>query len=158
VALVKGVFFDTSVLLSGLIELGPASRNAHILLDQVAASRGGRPLTAWHCCLEFYSVATRLPEELRLTPADAFVLLESEVFGRFDVRDLPAAARQEFLRSAAREGIRGGRLYDRHIAEIARRSGSRVVVTDNGRHFQRLEAAGVRVVSATEFLAEARKR
>ncbi len=156
-ALVKGVFFDTSVLLSGLIELGPGSKSAHSLLDQVAASRGGRPRTAWHCCLEFYSVATRLPEEFRLAPTDALVLLESEVFGRFEVRELPAAARREFLRHTAREGIRGGRLYDAHIAEIARRSGSRVVVTENRRHFQGLEASGVRVLSAAELLAETRR-
>ncbi len=157
-ALVKGVFFDTSVLLGGLIELGPASESAQGLLDLVAGRRGGRPTTAWHCCLEFYSVATRLPEEFRLTPADALALLESEILGRFEVRDLAPVARHEFLRIAAREGVRGGRLYDAHIAEIARRSGSRVVVTENRRHFQGLEGAGVRVLSASELLTETRRR
>jgi len=39
------------------------------------------------------------------------------------------------LRAAARDAIVGGRLYDAHIAEIARSAGAGVVVTDNRRHF-----------------------
>jgi hypothetical protein len=34
---------------------------------------------------------SRLPPEFRLTPSDAVQLLESEVFGRMAVHDLPAA-------------------------------------------------------------------
>jgi hypothetical protein len=65
-AVVKGVFFDTSVLLAGLIDLGEPSVAAIPLLDAVAKGRLREPRTAWHCCLELYSVATRLPEEYRL--------------------------------------------------------------------------------------------
>jgi hypothetical protein len=35
--------------------------------------------TAWHCCLEFFSVATRLPPEFRVSPRDAATLVEEEV-------------------------------------------------------------------------------
>ena len=152
-----GVFFDSSVLLGGLIDLGPASRAAQQVYDLVAAGRLGRPRTAWQCCLEFYSVATRLPEEFRLTPKDAVTLLEQEVLSRLDVFELPARLRRSLLADVAREGVRGGRLYDAHIAAVARASGSRVVVTENIRHFAGLEAVGMRVWSSTALLSELRK-
>ena len=157
-AVVKGVFFDTSVLLGGLIELGPSSRAPQKVFDAVAAGRFERPATAWHCCLEFYAVATRLPEELRLTPADAWALLEGELLARFRISELPAGARKDFVRGVAQDGTRGGRLYDAHIAEIARRSGARVVLTENPRDFGSLLRDGVRVINAEEMLRQLRKR
>jgi len=95
------VFFDTSVLLAGLIDFGPYSAPAQTLMHAVAEGRFDKAATAWHCCLEFYSVATRLPPEYRLGPADAVALLAEEVFARMAVHDLPAANRKTMLRAAA---------------------------------------------------------
>ena len=92
------VFLDTSVLLAGLVDFGPQSAPAQLLLHAVAEKRIDGPATAWHCCLEFFSVATRLPPEFRIAPADAIVLLQGEVFGRMAVHDLPAADRLPMLR------------------------------------------------------------
>jgi predicted nucleic acid-binding protein len=140
-----------------LIELGGSSRAPQELLTRVAVGRVSRPRTAWHCCLEFYSVATRLPEEFRLTPQDALTLLTEEVLGRFDVFDLPAGRRSSFLAEAARDRLRGGRLYDAHIAAIARASGASTVVTENLRHFVGLEALGIRICNAATFLSSAQR-
>lgn len=147
-AVLKGAFLDTSVLLAGLIDLGAPAAGAQRLFDAVAAGRLGRPRTAWHCCLEFHAVATRLPQEFRLKPSDATTLLEAEVLARFDVADLPAGRRLAFLAASGRESIAGGRIYDTHIAAVARASGARAVVTDNPRDFTRLEAVGVLVLDA----------
>ena len=73
-------FLDTSVLVAGLIDFGPQSAPAQSLMHAVAEKRVAGPATAWHCCLEFFSVATRLPPEFRITPTDAALLLEEEVF------------------------------------------------------------------------------
>ena len=51
------------------------------------------------------------------------------------VHDLPQAEQLPMLRAGARDAIVGGRLYDAHIAEVARSTGAGVVVTDNRRHF-----------------------
>ena len=83
------VFLDTSVLLAGLIDFGPQSAPAQGVLHAGAEKEIAALATAWHCCLEFYSVATRLPPEFRLSPADAVQLLEAEVFARMTVHDLP---------------------------------------------------------------------
>lgn len=151
------VFFDTSVLLAGLVDLGPQSAPAQSILHGVAEKTILAPATAWHCCLEVFSVATRLPPEFRLTPHDAARLLEEEVFARMPVHDLPAAERREMLRLLADDGIGGGRIYDVHIAEVARAAGARVIVTDNRRHFLSALRHDLRVETPTEFLAGLRK-
>ena len=147
------VFLDTSVLLAGLIDFGPQSAPAQSVLHAVAEKRIPSPATAWHCCLEFFSVATRLPPEFRIAPSDATVLLQDEVFARMAVHDLPAAERMGMVQAAARDGIAGGRIYDAHIAEIARSVKATVIVTDNRRHFLSALRYGIRVETPAEFLA-----
>jgi predicted nucleic acid-binding protein len=160
-ARLKGAFLDTSVLLTGLIDFGARSAGAQRLFEAVAAGRLGRPRTAWPCCLEFYSVATRLPQEFRLKAADAVALLEAEVMSRFDIADLPGGQRRAFLIATSREGVSGGRVYDAHVAAVARASGARVVVTDNPRDFAGLERQGIRVLDAagaTQLLGRGGRR
>jgi predicted nucleic acid-binding protein len=154
VARLTGVYFDTSVLVAGMVDLGDASEPAMAALDAVAEGRILDPRTAWHCCLEFFSVTTRLPEEYRLDPATALRLLTEEIMARFEVDHLPAGAYGEFLAAAVGEGVAGGRIYDAHIGEIARRAGSPLVVTDNRRHFTPLLRHGIRVLTPAELIEE----
>jgi predicted nucleic acid-binding protein len=153
-----GPFLDTSVLLAGLVDFGPQSAPAQSLLHAVAEKKIADAATAWYCCLEFFSVSTRLPPEFRLTPAHASQLLESEVFARMTVHDVPAGDRLPFLRSAAQDATTGGRIYDAHIAEVARAAGAVVVVTDNRRHFLTALKHGLRVETPTEFLVALKSR
>ena len=152
------VFLDTSVLLAGLIDLGPQSAPAHSLLHAVAEKTVAPASTAWHCCLEFYSVSTRLPAEYRLTPADAAQLAEEEIFARMLVHDLPAGERLSLLRAASHDAIAGGRIYDAHIAEVARAAKAAVIVTDNRRHFLTALRYGIRVETPAEFLAALKRK
>ena len=146
------VFLDTSVLLAGLVDFGPQSGPSQLVLRAVAEKKIPSAATAWHCCLEFYSVATRLPPEFRLTPADANTLMQQEVFGRMAVHDLPATDRAGLLKSAADDGTVGGRIYDAHIADVARASNAGIIVTDNRRHFLASLRHGLRVETPSEFL------
>jgi predicted nucleic acid-binding protein len=152
------VFLDTSVLVSGLIDFGPQSAPAQSLLHAIAERAIERPTTAWHCCLEFYSVTTRLPPEFRLSAEAATTLLEQEIFARMAIDDLPADARLPMLRASARDQISGGRIYDVHIAEVARAAGSTVVVTDNRRHFLSALRYGLRVETPAEFMSGRKSR
>ncbi|MCP4661565.1 MAG: type II toxin-antitoxin system VapC family toxin [bacterium] len=94
------VFFDTSVLLGSLIELDPANNAAQQLLAAIADGWLSDVQTAWHCCLEFYSVSTRLPKELRLEAADALLLIEKEILARFEVHALPEDNRETFFQAS----------------------------------------------------------
>jgi predicted nucleic acid-binding protein len=152
------VFLDTSVLLAGLVDLGPQSAPAQRIMHGVAERTIPAPGTAWHCCLEFYSVSTRLPAEFRLAPVDACQLLEEEVFSRMAVHDLPSQEQLAMFKVAAADATIGGRIYDVHIAEVARAAGARVVVTDNRRHFLSALRHGLRVETPTEFLSAMRSR
>lgn len=152
------VFLDTSVLLAGLVDFGPQSAPAQSLLAAVAEKTVQPAATAWHCCLEFYSVATRLPPEFRLSPADAAQLVEHEILARAVVQDLPSGNRIAFLQSAAQDATAGGRIYDAYIAESARAAGARVIVTDNRRHFLAALRYGIRVETPSEFLASVKRR
>ena len=152
------VFLDTSVLLAGLVDFGPQSGPAQSVMHAVAEKTVPAPATAWHCCLEFFSVATRLPAEYRLKPADATRLVQEEIFGRMTVHDLPAGERLAFLITAGQDGTAGGRIYDSHIAEVARAAGAKVVITDNRRHFLAALRYGIRVETPSEFLAALKAR
>lgn len=149
-----GCFFDTSVLLGGIIELAGPDSPQQRAMAAVVDGRVEAPRTAWHCCLEFFSVATRLPRELRVSPAVAAQLVDEEIMARFGVHALPHNRRLSFVRSAGTDAVSGGRMYDAHIAEIARSAGADIVVTENRRHFSQLLRHGVRVLSAEELLAE----
>jgi predicted nucleic acid-binding protein len=153
-----GPFLDTSVLLAGLIDFGPQSAPAQRLLHAVAEKQVPNAATAWHCCLEFFSVATRLPPEYRLSPPEAVSLLESEVFARMSVHEVSAAERPGFFRTIAEDAITGGRVYDAHIAEVARNAGAAVVVTDNRRHFVTALKHGLRVETPAEFVSSLKSR
>ena len=151
-------FLDTSVLLAGLVDFGPQSAPAQAVMHAVAERQVAAVATAWHCCLEFFSVATRLPREFRLVPADAVQLLEREVFARIAVHDLPSGERLATLKGAAVDGTAGGRIYDTYIAEVARVAGAPVIVTDNRRHFMASLRHGIRVETPAEFLAGLKAR
>ena len=150
-------FFDTSVLLAGLVDLGAPSVAPIALYDQVVAGRIAKPATAWHCCLELFSVATRLPEEYRLSSADARRLLEEEILARFAVHDLPVERRRDLFHGAESDGLIGGRIYDAEIGAVALSAGATTLVTGNRKHFAPLLRHGLRVLSADELLADLRR-
>jgi hypothetical protein len=58
-----------------------------------------------------------------------------------------------FVAAAARDRAIGGRIYDAHIADVARAAGARVIVTDNRQHFVSSLRYGIRVETPDEFLA-----
>lgn len=152
-AVVDRPFLDTSVLLGGLIQFGEISQGPMALMDTLSKTSVHPLLTAWHCCLEFYSVATRLPEEYRLTPRDAHTLLKEEVFSRFEVGGLTAADRLSFLETAMLSDTTGGRVYDHHIFAVASHLAATVVVTENTKHFTPLASPDLPVLSSAEFLS-----
>ena len=121
------VFLDTSVLLGGLIDFGPQSAPAQQVMHAIAEKTVAPAATAWHCVLEFYSVATRLPPEYRLSAAIAAQLVDEELFGRLTVHDLPAAGRLPFIRSSIADSILGGRIYDAPAPQVTRAIAAKTV-------------------------------
>ena len=105
---------------------------------------GEKMATAAHAIAESYAVLTRLPAPHRLSPADALTLVESNFMQGAVALD--ADDYRTVLRRAGAEGIAGGRTYDALIAQCAIQAKAAALLTFNARHFNNLEAAGVRVV------------
>jgi len=148
----KRPFFDTSILLAGLIDFGAPSVAPIQILDRIANRQIHDASTAWHCCLEFYSVATKLPEEYRLTPDVAQEFVDEEIMGRLGIEILDRADQRQFFREATRNTIRGGRIYDFHIGTVALVHQTSAIITENKKHFLNFERQAIDVLSASEFL------
>jgi predicted nucleic acid-binding protein len=74
------------------------------------------------------------------------------------VHELPSEDRIRLFEAAAQDGTAGGRIYDAHIAEVARAIGAQVIVTDNRRHFLASLRHGIRVETPVEFLRSLKGR
>ncbi len=149
---IESVFYDTSILIGGIIDFGDSSLQSMRILDLLASGTLPQGLTAWHCCLEFYSVVTRLPEEYRLEPAAAFGLIETEILSRFRVGGFDLGQSASFFEQAVAHAIKGGRIYDYHIGSIALQMGASILVTENKRHFSPFQEQGLAIHTARSFM------
>jgi predicted nucleic acid-binding protein len=113
---------DTSVAIPLLVQ-------THVSHSEVTAWWAGRELAlSGHALTETYSVLTRLPGDLRLTPADAARLIHHRftaplLLGRRTSRRLPTVLSQL--------GIAGGAVYDALIGLAAVENGATLATRDN---------------------------
>lgn len=95
--------------------------------------------------IESYAVLTRLPPPHRLSPADAWALVEANFIAQATVQALTATSYVDLLRGAVAQDVAGGRTYDLVIGACARDAGAEVLLTFNRRHFDP-PPAGVRII------------
>jgi predicted nucleic acid-binding protein len=86
--------------------------------------------------VEAYAVLTRLPAPHRLSPADAWAVLEANFVEPATIATLTDEAYPKLLRRLAKEAIAGGRTYDAVIAECAHHAGVETLLTFNRRDFE----------------------
>ncbi len=127
------VAVDSSVLVAACQTIHP---NYHLATGALEAclDRGDEVLFPGHAIVESFSVLTRVPEPLRLTPTVAREVINS-IVAEAEVITLDSSTYLTFLDTAVVEGISGGRVYDALIAETARAAGAEVLLTFNVRHF-----------------------
>lgn len=147
----KKVFLDTNVFVSGLLDVSPDSA-CRAILEALESRRLRSCVTAWHCCLEFFSVTTRLPPEYRLSAEDSIALLTEHVFDRVQVEGLPVEDAIPWLKKLGGSEVRGGLVYDAHLAHIAHRAGCVLLVTSNLSHFRQVAPHGIEILSARQFM------
>lgn len=129
---------DTSVAIPLLV----STHRAH---SAVVAWWDGREVAlSGHALAETYSVLTRLPGDLRLTPPDAARLL-NERFAPPLLLGLKAG--RVLVNTLAGVGVAGGSVYDALVAMAAAEHGC-ILATRDARAKSTYEAVGVRVVIA----------
>jgi len=95
-----------------------------------------------HAVAETYSVLTRLPGDLRVTPADAARLLRARFASHLHLKPKTAARLPELL---AERGIAGGAVYDALVALAAVEHDAELATRD-ARARATYEAIGARVI------------
>ncbi len=98
--------------------------------------RGERLTVSAHALTETYAVLTRLPAPYRLSPGDAWALVEGNFVERRHIVALDADRYVALLRELAQRGVGGGRTYDAVIAACAREAKATTILTFNRRHFE----------------------
>jgi predicted nucleic acid-binding protein len=113
-------------------------------------ARGERLAVPAPALVEAYAVLTRLPAPHRLSPSDAWALVEANFVKHGRVVALASAVYVKILRGLASQATGGGRTYDAVIGEAAREAKAAALLTFNRRHFDPAPA-GVAVVDPSEF-------
>jgi predicted nucleic acid-binding protein len=130
------VLLDTSVAVPFLLRGHPAHAGIR------AAVAGKRIGLAGHAEFETFSVITRLPEPLRMSPPEARRMLHQN-FPR--TRHLSSERAAEFLAVCADSGVAGGAVYDALVAATAIEHG-RLLATRDRRALITYAALGVEVL------------
>ena len=135
------VLFDTSVLVAAIVEAHPRHSQAASWLKR-AKSQEIEYLAACHTLAELYSTLSGLPARPRISPADAWRLVQENVSGSARLIALSAADYAATLQRAAEKGLSGGVIYDALIARAAEKAGADRLLTLNESDFRRVWPEG----------------
>lgn len=133
--------FDTSVVVAALLEGHPHHRRVQPWVEGVATGDLGTVSVAWHAAAETWSVLTRLPGSLRLSPATATLLVE-RALSVFRPVDAIGADYQNAMRRCSERGLRSGVLFDALHLVVAERLQADAFITLNAADFTRLAGSG----------------
>jgi toxin FitB len=129
---------DTSVAVPLLVQ----THTAHVAVVRWWAAR--EVTLSGHAVAETYSVLTRLPGDLRLTPTDAARLLDERFTPPLSIGQATAVRLPQIL---AQLEIAGGAVYDALVALAAAEHGA-TLATRDARAKDTYEKVGVRVAIA----------
>jgi predicted nucleic acid-binding protein len=131
------VLYDTSVLVAALLV---QHANHDLALPQLNLARQGavQGYLSTHSLAELYSVMTRLPLPLRVTPSEAEAAL-TDLLNYLEPVPLFAAEYQQAIRSMVGLQLAGGGIFDAVIAQAALKVRAEKLLTFNPKDFIRFE-------------------
>ncbi len=140
------VLFDTSVLVPALVD---QLANHPICFEALLTytSEDHSCYCSTHALAECYSVLTVLPLRRRITPKEAWQLVQESVIGRLGVVDLDSGDYDRALTLVADRGLTSGVVYDALQLVAARKAGCTCILTYNLSHFTALDAGEIVVTS-----------
>ena len=130
-------FCDTSVLVAGCIRQHPHFNRARPLLEAASTGKDAYYISA-HSAAEIWSVLTRIPILPRINPAEARLILETNVMKCFTMVTATPDMYAKAVNSCVEYGMQGGAVYDALLLECARLSGADRIYTFNLQDFRRL--------------------
>lgn len=136
------VFFDTSVLVSAVVDQLPRHAAAHAAVIQFTTEDHIACCTT-HVLAETYATLTALPLPRRITADAALRLIEANFVSRLTILPLSPADYTHALQHVARLGLTSGIIYDALHLRAAETSGCERLYTYNTAHFNRLQPQGL---------------
>ena len=140
------VFFDTSVLISAVVNQLPRHQPA---LDCFLHYSSGKHSAACstHALAEAYATLTALPLPRRISPEDARKLIETNFLNRLEIVEISRDSYAQAIRRTANLGLSSGIIYDALHLVCAEISGCQRLYTYNLAHFNQLNPLHVTVTS-----------
>lgn len=131
---------DTSVLVAGMQALHAQHHRALPVLVKAQSGQLEAVVSA-HSLAETYSVLTRMPLLLRISPARAWLAIEANVLSVMQVYALSSIEYRELLEHLAQTNLTGGITYDCVIAWVALKTQVDQIITLNPKDFRRVVPA-----------------
>jgi predicted nucleic acid-binding protein len=136
---------DTSVIVAAVLEWHPANDRASVAVS-VAMTTEKRVLIPVPALFQAFSVITRMPRGLRLSPSDASDRLRDNFATRSTLVPHDEACAWSFLDGVVSRGVAGGGIHDADILACAERGGATRLLTLNPADFERLGPTSVAIV------------
>jgi predicted nucleic acid-binding protein len=135
---------DANCLVAMLADWHPRHR-ATVAGYERRLAAGQRPVVAGHALLECFSVLTRLPGPVRVSPETAEGALSAVLGDGVETVGLAPDDYWRILRTVSRSGRGGGLVYDAAIAWASFRAGATALLTWNVKDMSAVAPAGLQV-------------
>ena len=133
--------FDTSVIVSGIVESHPMHPKCLPWLQRAKAGQV-ECIVVSHTLAETYAVLTTLPVKPRISPLVAQRLIDNNLQANARIVALTVADYWNTIQRMAEMGLSGGTVYDALIATVARRLSVDRLLTLNADDFRRVWPEG----------------
>lgn len=131
------VYVDTNVVVADAVETHIHNSNAAELFRQIKLHKWV-PVISTHGISEIYAILTGTPFQRRISPSEAWQILQENVLTKFEVEPLSRHDYIKMIKDCAAQGWTSGSIYDAlHIA-IARKAHCSRIYTFNVKHFRQL--------------------
>lgn len=139
------IAFDTSVLISAIIHSHPAHNRCAPYLKKVFLKSIIGTISS-HCLAEIYSVLTMLPLIPKVTPMEADILLQKNIYPNFEIIPLSISDYKNSIQRVTNKYLSGGILYDSLHIESAIKSKASHLITMNGKDFIKLADNELKII------------
>lgn len=131
------ILFDTSVMVSAMVEPHPAHGRALPWLKRAKAGEFDL-FVASHSLAELYAVLTTLPVRPRISPRTAWRLIHEDVETLATIVPLSKSDYESTIRHISDMELSGGIVYDALIVQAAKKSGADHILTLNTDDFKNI--------------------
>ena len=131
------VYLDTNIIVADAVEDHEFHARAVSLIHEAQRRRWTLFLSA-HGLAEAYAVLTGAPFSHRISPAEAWLILQENVLQLFEIQSLSRTDYTEVARSCGTLGLSGGAIFDAIHIQAARRANCARIYTFDVGDFRRV--------------------